>query len=159
MEDNNTYMKKSLLLWSTLLVISILLGYSIYNALSSRIYASVYKSMNNNLRFAESSYSVFMNQMKMGMLQASVETNIKELIKRNDSTALEYLLKKWGEHRDYVDEWYVVGENGNIISSTGKGLLIKTSGKTRMQGICGRGIIIRNGYSRYRADFYRRQRG
>ena len=135
MEDNNTYMKKSLLLWSTLLVISILLGYSIYNALSSRIYASVYKSMNNNLRFAESSYSVFMNQMKMGMLQASVETNIKELIKRNDSTALEYLLKKWGEHRDYVDEWYVVGENGNIISSTGKGLLIKTSGKTRMQGI------------------------
>ncbi len=72
MEDNNTYMKKSLLLWSTLLVISILLGYSIYNALSSRIYASVYKSMNNNLRFAESSYSVFMNQMKMVMLQASV---------------------------------------------------------------------------------------
>ena len=137
MEGNKPYIKKLLLIWGTLLIISILLGYSIYNALSSRIYANIFESMNNNLRFAESSYSVFMNQMKMGMLQASVETNIKELIKRNDSTALEYLLKKWGEHRDYVDEWYVVGENGDIISSAGKGkdLLIKTSGKTRIQGI------------------------
>ena len=137
MEDNKAYMKKSLLLWSTLLVISILLGYSVYNALSSRIYANVFESMNNNLRFAESSYSVFMNQMRMGMLQASVETDIKELISGKDSAALEDLLKKWGEHRDYVDEWYVVGENGNIISSAvkGKGLLIKTSGKTKIQGI------------------------
>ncbi len=137
MEDNKAYIKKTLLLWGTLLVISILLGYSIYNAFSSRIYANVFESMNNNLRFAESSYGVFMNQMKMGMLQASVETSIKELITEKDGAALEDLLKKWGEHRDYVDEWYVVGEDGNIISSAGKGkgLLIKTSGKTRIQGI------------------------
>ncbi len=137
MEDNKAYIKKTLLLWGTLLVISILLGYSIYNAFSSRIYANVFESMNNNLRFAESSYGVFMNQMKMGMLQASVETSIKELITEKDGAALEDLLKKWGEHRDYVDEWYVVGEDGNIISSAGKGkdLLIMAFGKTRIQGI------------------------
>jgi diguanylate cyclase (GGDEF)-like protein len=137
MEDNKAYIIKSLLLWGTLLVISIFLGYSIYSALSSRIYANAFESMNNNLRFAESSYGVFMNQMKMGMLQASVETNIKEMITEKDGAALEDLLKKWGEHRDYVDEWYVVGEDGNIISSAGKGkdLLIMAFGKTRIQGI------------------------
>jgi len=98
--------------------------------------------MNNNLRFAESSYGVFMNQMKMGMLQASVETSIKEMITEKDSAALEDLLKKWGEHRDYVDEWYVVGEDGNIISSAGKGkdLLIKASGKTKIQEIVGEAL-------------------
>ena len=137
MEDNKAYIIKSLLLWGTLLVISIFLGYSIYSALSSRIYANAFESMNNNLRFAESSYGVFMNQMKMGMLQASVETNIKEMITEKDGAALEDLLKKWGEHRDYVDEWYVVGEDGNIISSAGKGkdLLIMAFGKTRIQWI------------------------
>jgi len=142
MEDNKSYITKSLLLWGALLVISILLGYSIYNAFSGRIYANVFKSMNNNLRFAESSYGVFMNQMKMGMLQASVETSIKEMITEKDSAALEDLLKKWGEHRDYVDEWYVVGEDGNIISSAGKGkdLLIKASGKTKIQEIVGEAL-------------------
>ncbi|HNT04426.1 MAG TPA: diguanylate cyclase [Bacillota bacterium] len=142
MEDNKSYITKSLLLWGILLVISIFLGYSIYNAFSGRIYANVFKSMNNNLRFAESSYGVFMNQMKMGMLQASVEKNIKEMITEKDSAALEDLLKKWGEHRDYVDEWYVVGEDGNIISSAGKGkdLLIKASGKTKIQEIVGEAL-------------------
>jgi hypothetical protein len=137
MEDKKAYMRKSVLLWCILMVISIILGYSIYNAFSGRIYANVVEFMNNNLRFAESSYDIFMNQMKMGMLQASVEPNIKELITRRDRAALEDLLKKWGSHRQYVDEWYVVGKDGSIISSVGRtrNLLINSSGGTRIQSI------------------------
>ena len=134
MEDKKTYIRRSVLLWSTLLVISILLGYSIYNAFSSRIYANVFESMNNNLRFAESSYNIFMNQMKMGMLQASVEPNIKELIIRKDGAALKALLKDWGNHRYYVTDWYVVGKDGSVIASEGKtkNLMIKPPGRVLM---------------------------
>lgn len=139
MEDKKTYIRKSLLLWSTLLVISVLLGYSIYNALSSRILANVIESMNNNLRFAESSYSVFMNQMKMGMLQASVEPNIKELIIRKDGAALKDLLKKWGDHRYYVNAWYVVGKDGSVIASVGK---TRTEIQSIIQGALLSGEII-----------------
>lgn len=53
MEDKKAYMRKSVLLWCILMVISIILGYSIYNAFSGRIYANVVEFMNNNLRFAE----------------------------------------------------------------------------------------------------------
>jgi len=137
MEDKKTYIRKSILLWCVLLVISILLGYSIYNAFSSRIYANVFESMNNNLRFAESSYDIFMDQVKMGMLQASVEPNIKGLIIREEGAALEDMLKKWGDHRYYVSEWYVVGKDGRVIASAGKtnNLLIKSSDRTKIQSI------------------------
>lgn len=137
MEDKKAYIRRSVLLWSTLLVISILIGYSIYNAFSSRIYANVFESMNNNLRFAESSYNIFMNQMKMGMLQASVEPNIKELIIRKDGAALKALLKDWGNHRYYVTDWYVVGKDGSIIASEGKtkNLMIKPPGRSKTLSI------------------------
>ncbi|NLK35526.1 MAG: hypothetical protein GX301_08830 [Gracilibacteraceae bacterium] len=47
------------------------------------------------------------------------------------------MLKKWGSHRQYVDEWYVVGKDGSIISSVGRtrNLLINSSGGTRIQSI------------------------
>lgn len=142
MEGKKTYLQKSIMLWCTLLVISILLGYSIYNAFSSRIYANIFESMNNNLQFAESSYDVFMNQMKMGMLQASVEPGIKELILRKDGAALEDLLKKWGNHRYYVNEWYIVGKDGSIISAAGKTkkLLMLSGSRIKIHSIIERAL-------------------
>lgn len=137
MEEKKSYIKNSILLWCALLIISMLLSYSIFNAFSSRIYANVFESMNNNLQFAESSYEIFMNQMKMGMLQASVEPSIKELIKKKDEAALEDLLKKWGDHRYYVSGWYIVGKDGNVISSAGntRNLLAKSSDRTKIHSI------------------------
>lgn len=121
MDINSNYMRKAAIMWSILLVVSLLLGYSIFNAFSSRIYANVYESMSNNLKFAESSYSVFMSQMKMGLLQASVDPGFKELIVKRDEPALRKLLIEWGDHRPYVSEWYVAGSDGSIICSTGNG--------------------------------------
>lgn len=143
MEDKRIYIKKAVLLWCALLVISMLLGYSIFNAFSRRIYENVFESMNNNLQFAESSYDVFMNQMKMGMLQASVEPGIKELIIKKDGAALKDLLKVWGNHRYYVNEWYVAGGDGSIISSTGKNLFVYSGEKTKIQSIIDRAIESR----------------
>ncbi|HYF75079.1 MAG TPA: diguanylate cyclase [Candidatus Nitrosocosmicus sp.] len=120
MEDKKLYVKKAVLLWCLLLAISVLMGYSIFNAFSSRIHASVYESMSNNLQFAESSYEIFMSQMKMGMLQASVEPGIKELIQKNDAAALKSLLREWGNHRYYVNEWYITGSDGKVIAYWGK---------------------------------------
>lgn len=137
MKEKMTYVQKSILLWLSLLIVSLLLGYSIYNAFSSRIYANVFESMNKNLQFAESSYGIFMSQMKMGMLQASVEKDIKERIKNKDEAALKDLLEKWAPYRSYVSEWYVVGEDGSIISFAGetKKLLIKDSARTKIHTI------------------------
>ena len=135
MEAKRLYIRKAVLLWCVLLAISLILGYSIFNAFSSRIYENVYESMNNNLQFAESSYDSFMSQMKMGMLQASVEPEVKALIIKKDGAALKSLLREWGNHRYYVNEWYVVGEDGGIISSYGKNLFELPGGKTKIQGI------------------------
>ncbi len=137
MEEKRTYIRRSILLWCTLLVISMLLGYSMYSAFSGHIYANVFETIDNNLQFAESSYDIFMNQMKMGMLQASVEPGIKELVLRRDRAALEDLLKKWSSYRYYVTEWCVVGTDGSIIASFGKtkDLLPMSSGKTKIQPI------------------------
>lgn len=135
MEDKRIYIRKAVLLWCALLVISMILGYSIFSAFSSRIYANVFESMNNNLQFAESSYDVFMSQMKMGMLQASVEPGIKELIQKKNEAALRELLTEWGNHRYYVNEWYVVGKDGDIISSAGKNLFVLPGEKTKIQSI------------------------
>lgn len=145
MEDKRKYISKALLLWCSLLAISLLLGYSIFSAFSSRIYANVYDAMNNNLQFAESTYDVFMSQMKMGMLQASVEPGIKELIQKKDGAALRALLREWGNHRYYVNEWYVVGRSGEIISSSGKtnNLLVLKEEKTRIQPVIERAMASR----------------
>ncbi len=143
MEDKRRYIKRTVLLWCVLLVISLLLGYSIYNAFSSRIYANVFESMNNNMQFAESTYDVFMSQMKMGMLQASVEPGIKELILKKDGAALKDLLREWGTHRYYVNEWYVVGKDGSIISSAGKNLFVLSGERTKIQSIIGQAIESR----------------
>lgn len=137
MEKKNTYIRNAILLWCFLLAISILLGYSIFNTFSGRIYAKVFESMNNNLQFAESSFEIFMNQMKMGMLQASVEPGIKELILKKDGPALSGLLREWGNHRYYVNEWYVVDSHGNIVSYSGKSkeMPVRSGDKTRIQPI------------------------
>jgi diguanylate cyclase (GGDEF)-like protein len=135
MENKRIYIRKAVLSWCALLAISVLLGYSIFNAFSSRIYANVFESMNNNLQFAESSYDVFMSQMKMGMLQASVEPGIKELILKKDAAALKKLFREWGNHRYYVNEWYVVDRDGVIISSAGKNLFVLSDEKARIQSI------------------------
>ncbi|HYE82589.1 MAG TPA: diguanylate cyclase [Clostridia bacterium] len=137
MKYEGVQIRKAILLWCILLFISLLLGYSIYNAFSNRIYANVFDSMNNNLRFAESTYDVYMSQMRMGMLQASVEPGIKELILKRDEVALRDMLRAWGNHRYYVDEWYVMGRDGSIISSASKtgGLLAMPGGRTGIQGV------------------------
>lgn len=142
MDDKRIYIRKAILLWCSLLAISMLLGYSIFSAFSNRIHASVFETMNNNLHFAESSYEIFMNQMKMGMLQASVEPGIKELIMKKDGPALRNLLREWGNHRYYVNEWYVVGDDGNIISYSGKTneMLVLSGEKTRIQPIIEKAI-------------------
>lgn len=142
MEEKKIYMVKSILLWCILLTISALLGYSIFNAFSSRIYANVFKSMDNNLQFAESSYELFMNQTKMGMLQASVEPSIKELILKKDGAVLGDILEKWGDSRYYVNEWYVVGADGGIISSAGKAksLLALPGDRAKIQSIIERAL-------------------
>ena len=137
MEDKKGYMKKAVLLWFILFVISMALGFSIYSNFSSRIHANVFESMNNNLQFAESTYDVFMNQMKMGMIQASVEPAIKELLLKKDAAALRDLLIEWEKQRYYVNEWYIVGKDGSIISSAGKKkeLLLVSGNKMKIQAI------------------------
>lgn len=137
MDYRSRYVKQAVSLWCTLLVISLIMGYAIYNAFSSRIYANVFESMNNNMDFAESSYDIFMSQMKMGMLQASVEPSIKNLIQEKDGAALDKLVRDWGNHRYYVSEWYVLGNDGSIISYWGKAkeMLLQSGGRTKIQPI------------------------
>ncbi len=137
MEDKNKYVRKAVLMWCALFLISIALGYSIYGAFSRSIEANALESMNNSLHFAESTYEVFMDQMRMGMLQASVDPGIKSLIIEKKGSTLRDMLTEWGNTRYYVSEWYIVSKDGSIISSAGrtKDLVEESGGRIKIQGI------------------------
>ncbi len=142
MEVAMGYIKKAVLLWLTLFVISITFGFSIYSNFSSKIYANVFESMNNSLQFAESTYDIFMNQMKMGMIQASVEPAIKDMILGRDGVALGNLLLEWGKQRHYVSEWYIIEKDGGIIASSSKknDLLLVSGNEMKIHSIIERSL-------------------
>ncbi len=113
--------RRIVLVWTALFLVGILMGGAIYTAYSRQLQDNLNNIMERNIRFAETSYGIYMGQMRMGMLQASSEACLQERLAAGDADALQRTLEGWAVHRSYVDEWYVVDKDGRIMAEHVKG--------------------------------------
>lgn len=105
-------------LLSFLLIISFLAGgfyYFTTNTISSQIEKEALGDLKSHLKGASKLFSMRLDQMKFGMLQAGSQDSVKYIIEKKDGHRLQELLNGFSSSRPYVDLWAIVDPEGKVI--------------------------------------------
>jgi signal transduction histidine kinase/HAMP domain-containing protein len=94
----------------------LLLAYTSYKVIDSRLIADANERLKIGLEAAWTEYYIRADQMRYGMLQAAAQEEIKKAVRNKDAQYLADIMGGWKARRPYVDAWIIVDERGKVIS-------------------------------------------
>ena len=116
-----------------------LLAVSTTDLIDKRMRALAQETVEQDLKAAWIQFYVRGDQMKFGMLQAAVTTEMQTAIAQRDENYLKQLMFKYRNKRPYVDVWAVTDEMGEIIAKLGE----KSSSDASLKHLVQRVILLR----------------
>jgi signal transduction histidine kinase len=126
---------------SFLLVVMVplaLLAITSTSLIDKRMQSLAQEAVDEDLKAAWIQFYVRGDQMKFGMLQAAVTTEMKGAVSTGNGDYLKQLMFKYRKERPYVDIWAVTDSEGNVVAKLGR-----TSLNASLEGLVQRTLFLR----------------
>jgi signal transduction histidine kinase/HAMP domain-containing protein len=116
-----------------------LLAVSTTDLIDKRMRALAQETVEEDLKAAWIQFYVRGDQMKFGMLQAAVTTEMQTAVAQRNETYLKQLMFKYRKKRPYVDVWAVTDDMGEVIARLGE----KSSSDSSLKHVVQRVLLLR----------------